>query len=133
MAAATRAATAPGRGCSHVSDLAAAHLSALKHLPARGPSGTAGLGLSVREVRDPVGKAVGRARAGAPIEMIVAVGIRDLLRVTTVSRRWFAMRSVSSAAPPNRMRESSQACVVVASPRQRQPVNGALPPATPAF
>ena len=77
----------------HVSDLAAAHLSALEHLLARGASCTLncgyGRGFSVREVLDMVGKVAGRPlaveraprRPGDPAEVIAAVGrIRDLLR-----------------------------------------------------
>jgi len=77
----------------HVSDLAAAHLSALEHLLAGGPSCTLncgyGRGFTVREVLDMVGKVAGRPlaveraprRPGDPAEVIAAVGrIRDLLR-----------------------------------------------------
>ena len=77
----------------HVSDLAAAHLSALEHLLAGGASCTLncgyGRGFSVREVLDMVGRVAGRPlaveraprRPGDPAEVIAAVGrIRDLLR-----------------------------------------------------
>jgi UDP-glucose 4-epimerase len=77
----------------HVSDLAAAHLSALEYLLAGGPGCTLncgyGRGFSVREMLDRVGRVAGRPlvvermarRPGDPAEVVAAAGrIRDLLR-----------------------------------------------------